>query len=70
MKYDVDSFGENLKYYMRKWDISSQELAEKLFVSLSTVTNWRKNKNIPATDSLLLLAEMLNVSLDELFKKR
>lgn len=70
MKYDVECFGENLKFYMKKRKMTCQSLAEKLFVEPGTVGNWRSNKNIPIADSLLGIAMILNVSLDELFMKR
>lgn len=69
MKYDVDSFGKNLKYYMVKRDVSGQELAEKMYVNAKQISAWRHGRHIPLMDNLVRLAEVLDVSLDELFTK-
>lgn len=47
---------------------SQQELAENIFVSHQTISNWENNKNYPDVKSLLLLSSLFNVSLDILIK--
>lgn len=47
---------------------SQEELAENIFVSRQTISNWENNKNYPDVKSLLLLSSLLNVSLDILIK--
>lgn len=48
--------------------LSQEELAEKIFVSRQTVSNWENNKNYPDIHSLLLLGSLFNVSLGNLIK--
>ena len=48
--------------------LSQDELAEKIFVSRQTISNWENNKNYPDVKSLLLLSSVFNVSLDILIK--
>lgn len=49
-------------------NLSQEELAEKLFVSRQTVSNWETGKNYPDIRSLLLLSTLFNISLDQLIK--
>ena len=49
-------------------DMSQDELAEKIFVSRQTVSNWENEKTYPDIKSLLLLSEVFETSLDALIK--
>ena len=49
-------------------NLSQDELAEKIFVSRQTVSNWETGKNYPDIRSLLLLSTLFNISLDQLIK--
>ena len=49
-------------------NLSQEELAEKVFVTRQTISNWENNKNYPDIHSLLLLSTLFNVSLDQLIK--
>lgn len=48
--------------------LSQDELAQKIYVSRQTISNWENNKNYPDIKSLLLLSSLFNVSLDMLVK--
>jgi len=48
--------------------VSQEELAERIFVSRQTVSNWENDKNYPDLKSLLLLSSLFGVSLDILVK--
>lgn len=48
--------------------ISQEELAEKVYVSRQTVSNWETGKSYPDIHSVLLLSAVFNVSLDQLIK--
>lgn len=48
--------------------ISQEDLAEKIYVSRQTISNWENNKNYPDVKSLLLLSATFNVTLDILIK--
>ena len=57
-----------IKKYRSNMKISQEELAEKIYVSRQTVSNWETGKNYPDIHSLLLLSALFNVSLDQLIK--
>lgn len=65
MKLEV---GTQIKKYRSNMKISQEELAEKVYVSRQTVSNWETGKNYPDIHSLLLLSSLFNVSLDQLIK--
>ena len=60
--------GKQIKKYRKVMELSQEELAEKIFVSRQTISNWENNKNYPDVKSLLLLSSFFNVSLDILIK--
>lgn len=47
---------------------NQDELANKLFVSRQTVSNWENGKSYPDIQSVLLLSEIFDVSVDKLLK--
>lgn len=60
--------GNQIKKYRNEMKLSQDELAQKIFVSRQTISNWENNKNYPDIKSLLLLTSLFNVSLDILVK--
>ncbi|WP_438834825.1 helix-turn-helix domain-containing protein [Streptococcus pluranimalium] len=48
--------------------LSQEELAEKLYVSRQTISNWERGRTYPDINSLLLIATFFDVSLDNLIK--
>ena len=48
--------------------MSQEELAEKIYVTRQTISNWENEKSYPDIHSLLLLSSLFNVSLDQLIK--
>ncbi|MBD5097346.1 MAG: helix-turn-helix transcriptional regulator [Lachnospiraceae bacterium] len=57
-----------IRKYRSNMGISQEELAEKIYVSRQTVSNWETGKNYPDIHSLLLLSSLFDVSLDQLIK--
>ncbi|MCY7164614.1 helix-turn-helix domain-containing protein [Streptococcus gallolyticus] len=49
-------------------NLSQEELAEKLYVSRQTISNWERGKTYPDINSLLLIATYFGISLDNLIK--
>ena len=45
--------GKQIKKYRTEMKLSQEELAEKIFVSRQTISNWENNKNYPDVKSLL-----------------
>ena len=62
------NIGNQIKKYREQLEISQEELADKIFVTRQTISNWENNKNYPDIKSLSLLSYNLNVSLDDLIK--
>ena len=57
-----------IKKYRMKLNLSQEELAEKIYVTRQTISNWENEKSYPDIHSLLLLGSLFNVSLDKLIK--
>ncbi|MDD6488509.1 MAG: helix-turn-helix transcriptional regulator [Clostridia bacterium] len=57
-----------IKKYRTEMNLSQDELAEKVYVTRQTVSNWENGKTYPDIHSLLLLSSLFNVSLDQLIK--
>ena len=57
-----------IKKYRTELNLSQEELAEKVYVTRQTVSNWETGKSYPDIHSLLLLSSLFNVSLDQLIK--
>lgn len=57
-----------IKKYRAALKLSQEELAEKVYVTRQTVSNWENEKSYPDIHSLLLLSTLFGVSLDQLIK--
>lgn len=57
-----------IKKYRTDMHLSQEDLAEKVYVTRQTVSNWETGKSYPDIHSLLLLSSLFNVSLDQLIK--
>ena len=58
--------GKQIKRYRMEANLSQEELADKVFVSRQTISNWENDKNYPDIKSLVLMSEVFHVSLDTL----
>ena len=59
-------FGENLKTLRKQKGFTQEELATRLHVVRQTISKWEKNISVPDADTLIRLAEILEVSVSEL----
>lgn len=57
-----------IRKYRAKLELSQEELAEKVYVTRQTVSNWENGKSYPDIHSLLLLSSLFDISLDQLIK--
>lgn len=57
-----------MKKYRNEAGLSQDALAEKIFVSRQTISNWETGKNYPDINSLLRMSEVFGVSVDILLK--
>ena len=60
-------FAENLRRFRKHMKITQQQLGEKLGYTEKAVSKWEGGNSIPPAETLIPLADTLNVSLDELF---
>ncbi|HAB59818.1 MAG TPA: transcriptional regulator [Lachnospiraceae bacterium] len=57
-----------IKKYRTNMNLTQDELAEKVYVTRQTISNWENNKSYPDIHSLLLLSSLFDISLDQLIK--
>lgn len=57
---------ETLRKKRKEHNLTQEQLAEKIFVSTKTISNWETGKTTPDIDSLIRLANLFNLSLDNL----
>ena len=60
--------GSQIKKYRQEAKLSQEELAEKIYVTQQTISNWENDKNYPDINSIVLLSNLFGISLDILVK--
>ena len=60
--------GSRIKQYRSTHGWNQDDLAEKIYVTRQTISNWENDKSYPDLQSLLLLGSLFGVSLDQLVK--
>ncbi len=64
---DVE-LGKHIREYRTACGLSQEDLAERIYVSRQTVSNWENDKTYPDVESLLLLSVLFDKTVDELIK--
>ena len=59
---------KQIKKHRTMLGLSQEDFADKIFVTRQTDSNWENDKNYPDINSLVLMAEIFGVSLDNLVK--
>ena len=62
------NLSKQIKNYRTRDNFSQEDLAEKLYVSRQTISNWENAKSYPDIHNLLLMSVIFKVSLDDLVK--
>ena len=62
------NIGSQIKERRTVLHMTQDELADKLNVSRSAISNWETEKNYPDLQLIVMLSEVLDVSLDDLLK--
>ena len=57
-----------IKKHRTALKLSQEELAEKVYVTRQTISNWENEKNYPDIRSLVMLSTLFDISLDNLVK--
>ena len=60
--------GKQIQHYRKEKNLSQDELAEIIFVSRQSISNWERGATYPDIQNLLLLSKVFEVSLDKLVK--
>lgn len=60
--------GKQIKMCRQEAKLSQEELADRVYVSRQTISNWENDKSYPDVNSLVLLSEVFHISLDKLIK--
>ncbi len=64
------TFGENIRKYRTKLNLTQEDLAAKIGISGQAVSKWETNDSLPDTALLTGIADALGVSLDILFDRK
>ena len=65
---DEMELGKQIKKHRQEAHLSQEELANRVYVSRQTISNWEYDKSYPDVNSLVLLSEIFQISLDKLIK--
>ena len=60
--------GNQIKKYRSELQISQEQLADRIYVSRQTISNWENGKSLPDILSVIRMSELYQISLDELLK--
>ena len=61
-----ETFGQRFSRLRKKLGLTQEDIAEKVNISAQAVSKWENDLSAPDISTLSLLADILNVSLDEL----
>lgn len=62
------NLSRQIKNLRKEKGLSQEELAQRIYVSRQTISNWETERSYPDVQSLLLLSVLFEVSLDDLVK--
>lgn len=57
-----------IRKYRNELNLSQEQLAEKIYVSRQSISNWETGKSFPDINSLIAMSILFNISLDQLIK--
>lgn len=63
------NIGNEIKKRRTQMNLSQEELAEKVYVTRQTVSNWETEKSYPDIHSVLLLSQVFGTTVDALLKE-
>ncbi|MHC5375168.1 helix-turn-helix domain-containing protein [Enterococcus sp. LJL120] len=62
------NLSQQIKKLRDRDQLSQEDLAEKIYVSRQTISNWENERSYPDVHNLLLMSVLFDVTLDELVK--
>lgn len=64
-----ETFGQRFNRLRKKYDLTQEEVANKLSVSSQAVSKWENDISMPDISLLIEIAELFNITVDELLGK-
>lgn len=61
------NIGELISYRRKKLELTQEELAHRIHVSKSAIGKWESGRGIPDRKNIVKLAEILGISIEDLF---
>lgn len=58
--------GKNITKFRKEKNLTPEELAQKINISAKAISSYENNRNLPNIETLILLSEVLDVSVDAL----
>ncbi len=68
-KRPEDIVSQNIKKFITKHGLTQRELAEKLGITASSMTDYCKGRRMPGTDFLIGLKQLYNIDIDDFLTK-
>ena len=62
----MSDFAKNLRKFRKQKGYSQGRLAQELYYGYTAIANYESGRNEPSIDDLVRIAEILDVTLDEL----
>lgn len=60
---------QKLQKRRKEMKLTQEEVAEKIYVSRQTISNWENGRTLPDIKSLVLISDIYEISLDDLIKE-
>lgn len=60
---------QKLQKRRKEMNLTQEEVAEQLYVSRQTISNWENGRTLPDIKSLVLISDIYDISLDSLIKE-
>ena len=67
-EYRIDLFPANLKKAIKAKGYTQTKLAKEAKIPFETISTWVIGRSVPRLDSLVLIANVLEISIDELLR--
>ena len=66
---DEMELGKQIKMHRQEAHLSQEELANRVYVSRQTISNWENDKSYPDLQMLIDISNQFEISLDTLIKE-
>ena len=68
--FNMNQIGKKIMCLRKEHNITQMELADKLGISFQAISNWERGNTMPDISKLPELAEIFNISIDELLNDK